>query len=44
MVMKGCKAATLEIKATDNEIVRQFIRGEVEGPITQGAGFGGKLS
>jgi phospholipid/cholesterol/gamma-HCH transport system ATP-binding protein len=33
-----------EIKATDNEIVRQFIRGEVEGPITQGAGFGGKLS
>jgi phospholipid/cholesterol/gamma-HCH transport system ATP-binding protein len=29
-----------EIRNTSNEIVRQFIRGEVEGPITRGADFG----
>lgn len=29
-----------EIRNTSNEIVRQFIQGEVEGPITQGRDFG----
>jgi phospholipid/cholesterol/gamma-HCH transport system ATP-binding protein len=29
-----------EIRNTSNEIVRQFIRGEVEGPITRGKDFG----
>ena len=29
-----------EIRNTSNEIVRQFIQGEVEGPITRGADFG----
>jgi phospholipid/cholesterol/gamma-HCH transport system ATP-binding protein len=29
-----------QIKSTSNEIVRQFINGEVEGPITKGADFG----
>jgi phospholipid/cholesterol/gamma-HCH transport system ATP-binding protein len=29
-----------EIRNSSNEIVRQFIRGEVEGPITRGADFG----
>jgi len=31
------------IKASSNEIVQQFIRGEVEGPITRGADFGRQL-
>ena len=29
-----------EIKNSSHEIVRQFIHGEVEGPITRGADFG----
>ncbi|HSR12137.1 MAG TPA: ABC transporter ATP-binding protein [Thermodesulfobacteriota bacterium] len=29
-----------EIQNTNNEIVRQFIHGEIEGPITKGANFG----
>ncbi len=29
-----------EIKNSSHEIVRQFIHGEVEGPITKGADFG----
>jgi phospholipid/cholesterol/gamma-HCH transport system ATP-binding protein len=29
-----------EIRNSSNEIVRQFIHGEVEGPITRGADFG----
>jgi phospholipid/cholesterol/gamma-HCH transport system ATP-binding protein len=33
-----------EIKATQNPIVQQFIQGEVEGPITQGADFHRQLS
>jgi len=33
-----------EIKATRNPIVQQFIQGEVEGPITQGADFHRQLS
>lgn len=32
-----------EIKGSSNEIVQQFIHGEVEGPITQGADFGRQL-
>jgi len=32
-----------EIKDSSNEIVRQFIHGEVEGPITRGADFGQQL-
>jgi phospholipid/cholesterol/gamma-HCH transport system ATP-binding protein len=34
------KGTPEEIRNTSNEIVRQFIRGEVEGPITRGADFG----
>jgi phospholipid/cholesterol/gamma-HCH transport system ATP-binding protein len=32
-----------EIKASPNEIVQQFIHGQVEGPITRGADIGRKL-
>jgi phospholipid/cholesterol/gamma-HCH transport system ATP-binding protein len=32
-----------DIKSSSNEIVQQFIRGEVEGPITRGADFGRQL-
>jgi phospholipid/cholesterol/gamma-HCH transport system ATP-binding protein len=32
-----------EIKASSNEIVQQFIRGEVQGPITRGADFGREI-
>jgi phospholipid/cholesterol/gamma-HCH transport system ATP-binding protein len=31
-----------EIKSSPNEIVKQFIHGEVEGPITRGANFVGQ--
>lgn len=31
-----------EIRASSNEIVQQFIQGEVEGPITRGADFVGQ--
>ena len=31
-----------EIKSSANEIVQQFIQGEVEGPITRGADFVGQ--
>ena len=34
------KGTPEEIRNTSNEIVRQFIHGEVEGPITRGADFG----
>jgi phospholipid/cholesterol/gamma-HCH transport system ATP-binding protein len=33
-----------EIRNSQNPIVQQFIKGEVEGPITQGADFGRQLS
>jgi phospholipid/cholesterol/gamma-HCH transport system ATP-binding protein len=33
-----------EIKSSTNPIVQQFIQGEVEGPITQGADFSRQLS
>jgi len=32
-----------EIKTSSNEIVQQFIQGEVQGPITQGANFGREI-
>jgi phospholipid/cholesterol/gamma-HCH transport system ATP-binding protein len=32
-----------EIKASENPIVQQFIKGEVEGPITRGADFGRQI-
>jgi phospholipid/cholesterol/gamma-HCH transport system ATP-binding protein len=33
-----------QIKSSQNQIVQQFIQGEVEGPITRGADFGRQLS